>query len=107
MTKHAVLAFGLLLACASTNCNAAGHLVSVVGGDSPALPIRHGIGKLRLALQQRGVTVEDAASLQTANGDIVVVAGLVSGSIDSAQLISELGLVPDAEPESLLALRDP
>ena len=46
--------------------------------------------------------MEDAASLQTASGDVVVVAGLLSGSGDAAQLIAELRLTPDTEPESLL-----
>ena len=77
-------------------------VVSVVVGDSPALPLRHGIGKLRVALQQHGVRAEDAASLQAANGDMVVVAGLSSGSGGAAQLISELHLIPDTEPESLI-----
>ncbi len=102
MTKHAIIALGLLLACATLSCNADGPTVSVVGGDSPAMPIRHGIAKLRLALQQHGVTVEDAASLQTARGETVVVAGLVSGSVAAAQLVSELHLIPDTEPESLV-----
>ena len=102
MKKHAVTAIGLLLTCASMTCAAAVPVVSVVVGDSPAMPLRHGIGKLRLALQQRGVTVEDAGSLQTASGDTVVVAGLISGSGDSAQLIAELRLTPNTEPESLL-----
>ncbi|MHB8862584.1 MAG: hypothetical protein ACYC6N_09280 [Pirellulaceae bacterium] len=102
MKKHVLNALGLLLACASLNCVAAVPVVSVVVDDSAAMPLRHGIGKLRLALEQQGVRVEDAASLQTAGGDAVVVAGLVSASGDSAQLISELGLTPNTEPESLL-----
>ena len=92
----------LLLALVSLPFAAAVPVVSLVAGDSPAMPIRHGIGKLRLALQQQGVRVEDAASLQAANGEIVVVAGLGSGSGDAAQLISELHLTPYPEPESLV-----
>ena len=102
MNKHLVNAIGLLLTCASVTCVAAVPVVSVVVGDSPAMPLRHGMSKLRLALQHRGVRVEDAASLQTASGDTVVVAGLLSGSGDAAQLIAELRLTPDTEPESLL-----
>ena len=92
----------LLLTLMSLPFAAAVPVVSLVAGDSPAMPIRHGIGKLRLALQQQGVRVEDAASLRAANGEIVVVAGLSSSSGDAAQLISELHLTPNPEPESLV-----
>ena len=102
MKKHVVNAIGLLLTCASVTCVAAVPVVSVVVGDSPAMPLGHGMSKLRLALQHRGVRVEDAASLQTASGDTVVVAGFLLGSGDSARLIAELRLTPDTEPESLL-----
>jgi hypothetical protein len=93
---------GLLLALVPLTFAAAVPVVSVVVGDSAAKPTRHGMGKLKLALQQQGVRVEEAASLRAANGDIVVVAGLTSDPGDAAQLISELQLTPHTEPESLL-----
>ena len=92
----------LLLTLMSLPFAAAVPVVSLVTGDAPSMPIRHGLDKLRLALQQQGVRVEEAASLPAAIGEIVAVAGLGSGSGDAAQLISELHLTPDPEPESLV-----
>src|ERR1039457_229704 len=93
---------GILLALAPVASAAVAPMVSLVVGDATAKPVQHGVGKLKLALQQKGVSVEEAASFRSANGDIVVVAGLTSGPGEAAQLLSELRLPPNTEPESLL-----
>jgi hypothetical protein len=93
---------GLLLACAPLAVADAVPTVSLVVDDSSAKPIQHGIGKLKLALQQKGMSSEETASLQAVNGTSVVVAGLTTGSGQAARLISELRLTPNTQPESLL-----
>ena len=54
-------------------------MVSLVISDEAAKPVQHGLGKLRGALQAKGASVEETASLQKAIGKTVVVAGLASG----------------------------
>jgi hypothetical protein len=93
---------GVLLALASQASAAVAPTVSLVVGDSTAKPTEHGVGKLKLALQQKGVSLEEAASFRSANGDAVVVAGLTSGPGEAARLISELRFAPNTEPESFL-----
>ena len=93
---------GVLLALAPLTFAVVAPTVSLVVGDSTAKAIQYGVGKFKLALQQKGVSVEEAASFRSANGDIVVVAGLTSGPGEAARLISELRLTPNTEPESLL-----
>ena len=93
---------GILLALAPVASAAVAPMVSLVVGDATAKPVQHGVGKLKLALQQKGVSLEEAASVRAANGDAVVVAGFTSGAGEAARLISELRLTPHTEPESLL-----
>src|ERR1019366_3990798 len=93
---------GILLALAPVASAAVAPMVSLIIDDSSAKPLQHGIGKLKLALQQKGVSLEEVASLRAANGDTVVVAGLASGPGEAARLISELRLTPPTQPESLL-----
>ena len=98
-----VLGFvGILLALAPLAVAAAVPSVSLVVDDASAKPLQHGIGKLKLALQQKGVSLEEAASFRTAHSDTVVVAGLTTGRGEAARLIAELRLTPNTEPESLL-----
>ncbi len=93
---------GILLASAPLASAALAPRVSLVVGDSTAKPVQHGMGKLKLALQQKGIALAVTASVRAANGDAVVVAGLTSGSSAAARLISELGRTPPTAPESLL-----
>src|ERR1035438_5439008 len=93
---------GLLVALAPLASPAWVSGVSLVIGDSTAKPVQHGVGKLKLALQQKGVSLEEAASFRAANGDTVVVAGLASGPGEAARLISELRLTPNPAPDAPL-----
>ena len=93
---------GLLLAIVPLAFAAAVPGVSLVVDDTSARPLLHGIGKLKLALLQKGVPLEEAASLRAVNGNTVVVAGFTTGTGEAARLISELRLTPNREPESLL-----
>ena len=93
---------GLLLALMPLASTAVGSRVVLVVDNSPDKPFQHGMEKLKLALQKKGVSLETAVSIRAANGDAVVVAGLASGPGEAARLISELRLTPHTEPESLL-----
>ena len=84
---------------------ATGPTVSLVISDDAAKPVQHGLGKLRRALQAKGVSVEEAASLQRANGKAVVVAGLAASAGEPARLLADLKLSPLRETESLLIRR--
>ena len=77
---------------------ATGPTVSLVISDDAAKPVQHGLGKLRRALQAKGVSVEEAASLQRANGKAVVVAGLAASAGEPARLLAELKLSPSRRP---------
>ena len=61
-----VLGFvGILLALWPVASAAVAPGVSLVVDDSTAKPVQHGIGKLKLALQQKGVSLEEAASVES------------------------------------------
>jgi len=62
-----LLAFAGILTAAPWTFAAAPR-VSPVAGGVPAPSVRHGLSKLRSALGQKGVTVEDAVSLAKAGG---------------------------------------
>ena len=93
---------GVLLALAPLASAAVASTVSLVVGDSTPKPTQHGVGKLKLALQAKGVSLEEAAAFRAAQSDIVVVVGLASGPGEAATLISDLRLAPNTQPESLL-----
>ncbi len=79
--------------------------VSLVASEVTAESVRHGLGKLRLALHHKGVPVMDAAALANATNETVVVAGLASGEGEAAKLVAEYKLTPSKEAESLLIRR--
>jgi len=76
-------------------------MFSLVGDKEPAPPVRHGIMRLKHALETKGAVVEEAKFLQRANGKAVVVFGSGSGEGEAARLIGELKLSPPREAESL------
>ena len=76
--------------------------VSLVCADATTKPVQHGLAKLNLVLQEKGVVVEEALSLKQATGKHLVVIGLASGTSEAARLITEFQLAPGKEPEYLL-----
>lgn len=86
----------------SPACAAAPQRVALVCDDTSTKPVQHGLSKLKLVLQQKGVVVEQAGSLKQTTGKHLVVIGLTSGMSEAAKLITEFRLVPGKEPESLL-----
>jgi hypothetical protein len=95
-------AAALLAVSASVTFAAAPKGVSLVCADTTTKPVQHGLAKLKLVLQEKGVVVEEAASLKQATGKHLVVIGLTSGTSEAARLIAEFQLAPGKEPESLL-----
>ena len=63
---------------------------------------RHGAGKLRLALQKKGIPVEQTTSLEKAQGNTLIVVGLSGGSGTAAKLHNLLDIPKPTEGESLL-----
>ena len=76
--------------------------VTLVLDETVAAPVRHGIGKLKFALQQKGVGVNEVNSMRMATNGTVVVAGLTTGQAEAAKLIADLRLTLPTGPESLL-----
>jgi hypothetical protein len=102
MPAAAAAAAILLVASSSFTFAAAPQGVSLVCADTTAKPVQHGLSKLKLALREKGVLVEEAASLKQATGKHLVVIGLTSGTSEAGRLIAEFQLAPGKEPESLL-----
>jgi hypothetical protein len=91
----------LLCGAAPPALAAAAPVVSMVTNDEVTPPVRHGILRLRRALESTGAVVEEAPSLPRAHGKTVVVFGIGSGEGEAATLIRELKLSPPREAESL------
>jgi len=76
--------------------------IDLVLDRSVAAPVRHGLAKLRAALEEKAILMSETTSRHAAKGDILVVAGLAGGQGEAAQMILEQGLAPPTTPESLL-----
>ena len=77
-------------------------LVSLIADKTPGAPARHGLEKVKAALAARGVGFEEAASLPSARGRFLLVAGLGSAAGPASELAKALAITPPAAPESLL-----
>ena len=98
----ALAIFVLLVAAAGPASAAAMPKVLIMTDTSPGAPVRHGLTKLREALQARGVASEEAPSPGAAGEGILIVTGLAGGSGAAAEWLKSLGLPPPAGPEALL-----
>ena len=76
--------------------------VSLVTDSSVGPAIRHGLNKVKSALSQNGISLEEVESLEKARGKILIVASLSEGHTTAAQLLGDLSIPAPAEPESLL-----
>lgn len=81
------------------------HTITLVATEDATKPVRHGLAKLDEALRARGATVRQVASLEKADGGMVLVAGIASGEDEVTKLLADLNLSPPAIPESLLIRR--
>jgi len=106
LVKRATFVDVLLLAIAQLSGQSqavAGEVaVSVVTDASPGPPAVHGLKKIMAALKARGVAAERAASLASARGRILIVAGLASGSGPAAQLLKAADPPAPRGPEALV-----
>jgi len=76
--------------------------VSVITDGQMGPGARHGLSKVRLALEEKGIEAQTATSLETAQGNSLLVLGLSSGSGPAATLLDGLGVSKPTKAESLL-----
>ncbi|MHC4702636.1 MAG: hypothetical protein ACYTFQ_18900 [Planctomycetota bacterium] len=102
---HFVLIASVVGLPSAANCNlqaAQNATVSLVIDLRTGPAARHGLSKVRLALQVKGLEVEQTTSLQSAGGAILIVAGLSEGSGPAAGLLSARNITRPEAPESLV-----
>ncbi|MHC4643419.1 MAG: hypothetical protein ACYS32_17390, partial [Planctomycetota bacterium] len=75
--------------------------ISLVTDSRMGRASRHGINKLRLALKDKGIPVEQTTSLEKAQTNTLIVVGLSGGSGAAAKLHKLLDIPKLAEKESL------
>jgi len=78
------------------------YAVSLIVGGAVGPAARHGLNKVRLALQEKGVSFNEIGNLEAANGDILIVAGLADSSSTVSELLKASGMQAQKEAESLL-----
>ncbi|MDA2926422.1 hypothetical protein MYX78_04180 [Acidobacteria bacterium AH-259-G07] len=97
-----VFGHGLYFAAAKSAIGTQAVKVSLIPDTTAGPPVQHGLRKMKLALQEKGVSIEEVTGLQAAQGDILIAAGLAAGSGAAAQLLRSSGISPPEGAESLL-----
>ncbi|MCK4958553.1 MAG: hypothetical protein KAT00_04125, partial [Planctomycetes bacterium] len=82
-----------------------GLTVSVITDQPPGLGAEHGLRKIIEALDEKGVTIEYAGSVDDASGSIKVVMGVASGGGVAAALLKEHRIELPDSPEALVIAR--
>src|SRR4051812_8327099 len=77
------------------------RIVSIVLDSSPGLASTHGISQLQSALKDKGWTTQRAASLEAASGEMIVLAGTVSGNGAAALALRQAGGIVSSNAEAL------
>jgi hypothetical protein len=101
-------AIGLLLVAiqglgpCGSRTDALADTISLVSDPTPGPAARHGLKKAKEALRAKGLTVEEAATVEAARGSIVIVTGLCKGPGPAAGLLKSLTITPPEGAESLL-----
>ncbi len=90
-----------LLILAISIAATAEQTASVISDPHPEPGTRHGIRKVTSILGHKGYTVEQGTSLEEAEGDIVIVAGLVSASGAASRLMKSHRISLPSEAEAL------
>ena len=80
-------------------------IVSLITDGSEAAAVRHGLSKVKLALQAKAVAFEQIELLEKASGNIVIVAGTPKGPGLVAELHEALSIAKPKNAESLLIHR--
>ena len=102
--RHAmcpILAVSLYLVVTCDLLGAGNTRVCLVTDKQMGAAARHGINKVRSALQEKGIQVEQTSSLESTHGNCVIVLGLSRGSGAVAKLHKELDIAAQREAESL------
>ncbi|MHC4511125.1 MAG: hypothetical protein ACYTAO_19610, partial [Planctomycetota bacterium] len=99
---HAFLTVGLLLLAAFNLQAAQKRPISLITDRQMGPGTRHGLSKVRLALEQKHIQCEQTTSLETAQGNSLLVLGLSNGSGPAATLHEKLGISRPTKAESLL-----
>ncbi|HUS71558.1 MAG TPA: hypothetical protein VMY06_00720, partial [Sedimentisphaerales bacterium] len=97
-----VLLANAIFLATSGLCREQKSAISLVTDSQMGRASRHGAGKLRLALQKKGIPVEQTTSLEKAQGNTLIVVGLSGGSGTAAKLHNLLDIPKPTEGESLL-----
>ena len=92
-----------LLSPVACNLQAEQNLaVSLVMDRQMGPAAAHGISKVRLALQAKGIEVEQTTSLEDARGEILIVSGTGDGPGPAGKLLTTRNVAKPEVPESLL-----
>ena len=78
--RSLLLSLFTLVSIAVGNPVATGHTVSIVASPDLAAPARHGVERFEAAVHGQGWEVKQAASVDTAGGDVIVVAALAEAA---------------------------
>ncbi len=93
---------GLILGSAVV-CHAADSLdVSLITDAAPSAPASHGEEKILLALHDKQVTVEEAGSLDSANGKTLLITGVIGNNGPAEQLLKAANHRLPQSPEGLV-----
>jgi len=85
-----------VFAAPAPQTEAADVAVSLVADPSPGLGAAHGLKKISAALQAKGIEVDRAGSVASAEGNTIIVTGLATGSGPAAELAKARSVhVPD------------
>ena len=96
------LAVSLLFLTTSDLCGAQNSTVSLVTDSHIGPATRHGVNKVQIALQAKGIRVEQTTSLETTNGNLLLVLGLSGGPGPAVELHNSLDIPKPKGAESLL-----
>ncbi len=97
-----MLAVSLLFLMTSDLFGAQSSTVSLVTDSHIGPATRHGVNKVRMALRAKGIRVEQTTSLETTNGNFLLVMGLSGGSGPAVKLHNSLDIPKPKGAESLL-----
>ncbi len=86
----------------SADDNTESAIVSLVVDTNAGPAAAHGLGKVKLALQEKGFEYEQVTALDAARGKFPIVAGLAAGRGQAANLHKGLNIPAPTEPEALL-----
>ncbi len=97
-----VSAASLLLAAACNLQAAQNSTVFLVTDAKMGPAARHGVSKVQLALQARGLQVEQTTSIESSRGSILIVSGISDGPGAAGKLLTGRNIAKPKEPESLV-----